>query len=1008
MGMLLCLATTMHAQVDFTEVDLNPDGLGSGPNGVYYDMGDYNNDGFPDILTTGNYAGGMYMYTYDDAGINFLQQNIRSQIHRAKFGDFDNNDTLDVIMTEQTGTIRIRMNGGTDPDVTITPSVDDGTGLSMVGIVVLDFDNDGDDDFAIGEYEAGSSIYVFENNNMNFTLTDEIAGYGIGRHMSGYVGDMDGDGYDDIVWTTQTGAGLSISENMDGTGQFTPHVYSDAASGNGFHINLEDMDGDGDLDMVTQQYNSATTSYEVVVFVNNCTPGIFSFTKVAYPTITETFLRNVAVGNFTADTNPDIAYFDGGFGDSLVVMINVNMDFSSNVVFNTIAGHYTESLFAGDFNQDGYEDLTNDEFLMLNNLGSTENDWTISANAVQGAYSAAVDFGVKASASDGLDQTLDTPEPPGASGNNVRAWFAHPEYNGALGDNYIADIQGVIDFSDTSKVWTMNVLTTVAGSGSVAFDLPAAFELPVVITEGDNTWVTRGSDITVPFVSDGSTTLVYTIAVGDTTAPIIAPDAILEGPAIWNNEINRNLTWSVTEKNSYTSELSVSYDGGSSWNSLTSGSAAFDYDVPDSTLTYDVHFRISATDAALNERVFTSAFPITIVDPVQQVSFDTGWHMAGSPFAPVDNENSALAESFRFNWTGFKYEATEFYSTGGGHWLGTYNMVSDILTGTISESTVSVTEDAGWRIITPPLFTRTMVDSIHVTNTATSDKVLFSQAVDSGWVTMPYMYNEGIYTVTTEMMPFNAYWIGVLSSSAEFEFPVHTYASAVSKENGSNVIEMIVHDGNSEQNLKIGSAISRTTPLPPAAPNTSSSGLLGEETVLGKLYIELPAAPDAEQITSFGVNGPDRLITIKWESQTVNDNLRYMLVTSDGTELDLTKAGSYVWNTAGAAPEVITSPISTSNDVLPSELPTKVTLRQNYPNPFNPATSIQFSLPESQEVTLQVFNMLGQQVQTLVQGSMPAGNHTVSFNAENLASGVYLYRIQTAQTVITRQMVVIK
>jgi len=76
------------------------------------------------------------------------------------------------------------------------------------------------------------------------------------------------------------------------------------------------------------------------------------------------------------------------------------------------------------------------------------------------------------------------------------------------------------------------------------------------------------------------------------------------------------------------------------------------------------------------------------------------------------------------------------------------------------------------------------------------------------------------------------------------------------------------------------------------------------------------------------------------------------------------------------------------------EIPTVYALYQNYPNPFNPTTNIDFDLPQSATVTMMIYNMLGQEVATLINNeSMEAGNQTVMFNASNYASGVYFYRI---------------
>lgn len=88
--------------------------------------------------------------------------------------------------------------------------------------------------------------------------------------------------------------------------------------------------------------------------------------------------------------------------------------------------------------------------------------------------------------------------------------------------------------------------------------------------------------------------------------------------------------------------------------------------------------------------------------------------------------------------------------------------------------------------------------------------------------------------------------------------------------------------------------------------------------------------------------------------------------------------------------------------------PEDFTLAQNYPNPFNPTTQISYQLPVSSEVRLEVYDMLGRNVATLVNEQVAAGRHTVNFDASNLSSGVYLYRLQAGSQIMTKKLTILK
>ena len=87
---------------------------------------------------------------------------------------------------------------------------------------------------------------------------------------------------------------------------------------------------------------------------------------------------------------------------------------------------------------------------------------------------------------------------------------------------------------------------------------------------------------------------------------------------------------------------------------------------------------------------------------------------------------------------------------------------------------------------------------------------------------------------------------------------------------------------------------------------------------------------------------------------------------------------------------------------------TTYNLSQNYPNPFNPTTMIQYNVPERSNVNLTVYNVLGEAVRILAEGEKEAGTYSVNFRAQDLPSGVYIYRLQAGSFVQTRKMILLK
>ncbi len=138
--------------------------------------------------------------------------------------------------------------------------------------------------------------------------------------------------------------------------------------------------------------------------------------------------------------------------------------------------------------------------------------------------------------------------------------------------------------------------------------------------------------------------------------------------------------------------------------------------------------------------------------------------------------------------------------------------------------------------------------------------------------------------------------------------------------------------------------------------------------------------------------------------------------TTSGSIQYITKSGTAI--SANIALDSNGNPVSASYTDLATGTPIEKTpgqgiakdyrLNQNYPNPFNPSTVISYNLKQASPVKLQIYNSLGQQVATLVNGTQAAGIHKVTFNASGLNSGLYFYKLQAGSFAQTKKMMLIK
>ena len=123
------------------------------------------------------------------------------------------------------------------------------------------------------------------------------------------------------------------------------------------------------------------------------------------------------------------------------------------------------------------------------------------------------------------------------------------------------------------------------------------------------------------------------------------------------------------------------------------------------------------------------------------------------------------------------------------------------------------------------------------------------------------------------------------------------------------------------------------------------------------------------------------------------DALRHRVFASGSSWKD---AGLYVYDTMVSADSVVPT------------IPSSFVLSQNYPNPFNPTTTLEYALPQPARVQLKIYNVVGQQIATVVDGEQEAGHHTVNFDAREFSSGVYFYRLHAGTYSDIKKMLLLK
>ena len=953
----------------------------------------------PISVTTGNittYSSEYFKLTFETgSGIidtasfegktDFPTQNLPVGVTIA---DIDNDGKLDVgVSNSGSSSIAILRNTSSGNTISFAPKIDFIlTDASPGNLTAGDLDNDGNLDI-VALRQANNSIGVFRNTStagsVSLAARQDFSVPSSPTDIM--IGDIDLDGFPDVAVTN--GSNITVLRNTSSVGSINFAAGSNLTEGNGQRsINIADFDGDGNPDIAS--INSST----LYIFRNLSVYGNISFASpLQYPNFNSA--NKIIAGDVNNDNKPDIIVIDS-FNNTLSVFANQssvgNISFATRVVFITGSGGswVTVHNLNGDTNLDVVATNSGDNTLsVLRNLGSGI------------SFDNKIDFGVGISPLACSAGDFD--------GNGAPDLISVNQSDNSISvlRNRLADTYNInASIIGNGSINPAGNVSVLHGSDQTFLITPAiGHHIDSIIIDGlrvdslsGYTFhnVTSGHTITAYFsinqytitagsVGNGTITPSGSVLVthGGSQAFILLPDAHHHVDSILVDGVKVDSISSYTFFNIDTSHIITGYFSIDKFTILStatyngwidpSGNVAVDYGS-------DQSFTFGHKPYAIFDSLFVDG---AYVDSILSYTFYNV------------TENHTIHAKFLST----SYTITVIQNAHGTIIPGTVQ----VLPG--STITFRIVPDEGYYV--DSLF----VDDIYIGSDTsyTFYDVSYPHTLTAVFSDIYVQHYQGIAGWNLFSLP-----IKVQDPSTEVLFPDAT-SKSFKYQNGYLGMDTIDNSFGFWIKFDANESIMISGKIIPRDTFTVEPGW----NIIGSIWKPVPVylissnPPGIITSNFFGYDGASY-----FSSDTIKPGMGYWVKVNETGSMILSSSPVNLNSQIRIVPTAEQPPTAPDNQVISeNEIPKDYLLFQTYPNPFNPTTKVMYSLPVESRVKLTILNPLGQLVETLVDGIQSSGYHSIEWDANRLASGVYFYRIEAMDVlnpsilfVNTKKMVLVR